>query len=117
MANSSDKKIVKMRSSTLLLTLKELWKVDSIYQVGLILLTFTLTGTTVLLLKKWLFIAVGYTEQTPILLKIITYVFFIFSPYQILILMYGFLLGPGKFFWEKERKMLRFLKKNLFVRK
>jgi hypothetical protein len=116
MADRGEKKIVKMRSSALLLTLKERWKFDSISQVGLILLTFTLTGTTVLLLKKWLFFAVDYTDQTPILLKITTYVFFIFPAYQILILVYGFLLGQGKFFWEKEKKMLQFLK-NLFVRK
>jgi hypothetical protein len=32
---------------------------------------------------------------------------FVFPAYQILILVYGFLLGQFDFFWQKEKKLLQ----------
>jgi hypothetical protein len=81
------------------------WKVKSLAQVCLILLTFTLTGTTVVLLRKTLFDVLGFTTETSFWLKTLTYLLFVFPAYQLLILVYGALLGQFAFFWEKEKKL------------
>jgi hypothetical protein len=86
------------------------WGVTSISQVILILLTFTLTGSTVVYLRKWFFATLGFTSDTPILLKTLTYILFVFPAYQLLILVYGSLLGQWSFFWVKEKKLFNFLK-------
>lgn len=85
--------------------LQEKWKVRSVLQVCLILLTFTLTGTTVVLLRKTLFDVLGFTAETSFWLKTLAYLLFIFPAYQCLILVYGALLGQFAFFWEKEKKV------------
>ncbi|BDD06220.1 DUF6787 family protein [Aureibacter tunicatorum] len=96
--------------------LKDKWGVDSLWQVLAILAVFTLTGSTVVYLRKGLFFMLGYTEETAMWLKVVTYVLFIFPSYQLLILVYGFLFGQFDFFWEKEKKMFSRIK-SLFVRK
>jgi hypothetical protein len=90
--------------------MKAKWKLDNGFQVIMVLLTFTLTGSTVVYIRKWLFAWLGYNELTPFWLKTITYLAFIFPAYQILILVYGTLLGQFKFFWEKEKKLVQFIK-------
>lgn len=83
------------------------WNVNSALQVLLILLTFCLTGTTVVFLKGYLFQSLGYDTNTPFWQKAITYLLFVFPAYQVLILVFGALLGQFQFFWEKERKLLQ----------
>jgi hypothetical protein len=87
--------------------LKAKWGVDNIYQVLIILLVFSLTGSTVVFFRKSLFLALGFNEDTAFWIKTITYIAFIFPSYQILILVYGFIFGQFDFFWQKEKKMLR----------
>ncbi len=95
--------------------LQEKWGV-TLWQTILILITFSVTGMTVVYLRKWLFSALGYTDDTPMWLKTITYLFFVFPSYQILILVYGSALGQFQFFWNKEKK-LYYAVKRLFNRK
>ncbi len=85
------------------------WKLKSITQVLIILLVFSLTGSTVIFLRKALFGWVGFDEMTPWWLKTITYIAFMMPAYQLLLLGYGALLGQFRFFWEKEKKLLRWL--------
>jgi hypothetical protein len=84
--------------------LMQKWELKSPFQVIMVLLVFTLTGSTVVLLRKTLFHFLGFDEQTPFWLKSLAYLLFIFPAYQILILIYGFLLGQFNFFWKKEKK-------------
>ena len=85
------------------------WGLDSTRQVLLVLVVFTLSGSSVVWLRKGLFHLLGYDETTPMSLKTITYIIFIFPTYQSLLLLYGFLLGQFSFFWEKEKKMFRWI--------
>ncbi len=94
------------KKASFLYKLMNKWQVQSIGQVLLILLTFSLTGSTVVFIRKVLFNFIGFTEATPFWIKTVTYILFIFPAYQILILVYGTLLGQFKFFWEKEKKLL-----------
>jgi hypothetical protein len=89
--------------------LKTKWGVKSAVRVILILIVFSLTGMTVVLARPVIFSAFGYDESTPFLIKTITYILLIFPMYQILILVYGAMLGQFAFFWEKEKKLVKLL--------
>ena len=87
------------------------WQLDSFVQVLAVLAVFSLTGSTVVYIRKFLFELLGYSETTPVWLKVVSYIAFIIPSYQILLLVYGFLLGQFSFFWEKEKKMVRRMRK------
>ena len=86
--------------------LKQRWGVKNLLEVILIFMAFSLAGMSVVVLRKSFFNLLGFTEQTAMWLKSITYILFIFPTYQLLLLMYGSLLGQFSFFWEKEKKLL-----------
>ena len=85
------------------------WGLSSYLQVAIILLVFSLTGITVLLLRNTLFSWLGFDDQTGFWIKSITYLIFIFPAYQVLILVYGSIFGQFRFFWEKERQLIKAL--------
>ena len=93
-----------------MLKMQEKWGLETTRQVLAVLAVFTLSGSSVVWLRKGLFTLLGYDELTPIWLKTITYILFIFPTYQSLLLFYGFLFGQFSFFWEKEKKMFRWIK-------
>ncbi len=95
--------------------LREKWELDSLWQVLLVLVVFAATGSTVVFLRGLFFSAIGFDATTPMWLKTVTYILFVMPAYQVLLLFYGSLLGQFRFFWNKEKKMLRFLVK-LFKR-
>lgn len=96
--------------------LKVKWGLESVFQVIIILLVFSVTGSTVVYLREFLFSTFGFDDQTPLWLKTVTYILFVFPAYQALILCYGYLFGQFDFFWNKEKKLFRAVKR-LFVRK
>lgn len=85
--------------------LKGKWGLKSLFQVILVLIVFSLTGMTVVLIRPVIFSWFGFDDQTKFITKSITYILLIFPMYQILILVYGALLGQFSFFWEKEKKL------------
>lgn len=79
--------------------LQERWKVNSPWQVVIILTVFALTGTSVVYLKGlikpcvgdfWWFDLVYYVAILPV--------------YNLVLLIYGFLFGQGRYFWEFEKR-------------
>jgi hypothetical protein len=103
-------------SITLIQRLKQKWGVKSAIQVLLILIVFSLAGSTAVMLRKSFFSLIGFDTHTAFWLKAIVYILFLFPTYQVLLLIYGTLLGQFKFFWAKERKMLLAIRK-VFVSK
>lgn len=91
--------------------LKNKWGLNSRWQVMLVLLTFSLAGSSVVVLRRWYFGALGFDEDTAFWIKAVAYLLFMFPAYQMLILTYGTLLGQFQFFWEKEKRMLQFVLK------
>ncbi len=81
------------------------WGVTSVGQVLMILLTFSLAGSSVVMLRKTFFALIGFDATTDIWVKSIVYILFVFPAYQLLLIGYGILLGQFRFFWEKEKKM------------
>lgn len=83
------------------------WKLESVGQVILVLIVFSLTGSTVVMLRKAFFGWIGFDEHTQLWVKTIAYILFVMPAYQVLLLAYGALLGQFQFFWQKEKKMFR----------
>ena len=87
--------------------LKEKWRIDSNFQLVIILIVFSVTGSIAVWIAKPLLDFVGLDRTTlspwvfwPIRISII------FPIYQVLIVVIGALFGQFKFFWNFEKKML-----------
>ena len=93
--------------------LKIKWKINSNFQLLLIFVVFSLAGFSVVWFRKLFFMLVGIENDTALWIKTITYILFIFPAYQLLLLVYGFLLGQFGFFWEKEKKFFKAIAKRL----
>jgi hypothetical protein len=89
-----------------IIKLKEKWKLKSALQVVLVLLTFICTGTSVLFIKKPFQQLVGINELQG-WVKTVIYLLAILPIYNIMLLMYGFIFGQFKFFWEFEKRFFK----------
>lgn len=90
--------------------LKKRWKIQSNFQVIIILIVFAITGSTTVYLKKIIFDLLEITQKTHIGIKIPVYILVIMSVYNLLLLIVGFVFGQFRFFWEFEKKFFsRFL--------
>ncbi len=96
---------MKNRIAHILQKLRTKWQLNNILQVVAVLLTFSLAGSTVVAVRPWFFQWVGMDEQTSLLWKTLAYVVFVFPMYQVLLLLYGSLLGQHRFFTQKTRKI------------
>jgi hypothetical protein len=87
--------------------LKEKWGITSNYQIIIILLVFSITGSVAVLIAKPVLNLLGLDIEvvSPWLFWPIR-IFIIFPIYQILIVIIGTLFGQFKFFWAFEKKML-----------
>lgn len=84
--------------------LKQRWKLDSAFQVVIVLIVFACTGFTVLFIKKPIltFLAGPAGNSTT---AAILYYIFILPLYNVILLAYGFIFGQFTFFWEFEKRM------------
>ena len=87
--------------------LKEKWGITSNFQIIIILLVFSITGSVAVWIARPALNIVGLDNETvsswlfwPIRIVII------FPIYQVLIVFIGALFGQFKFFWDFEKKML-----------
>ena len=87
--------------------LKEKWGITSNFQIIIILLVFSITGSVAVWIAKPVLNLVGLDKEvvSPWLFCPIR-IFIIFPIYQILIVIIGTLFGQFKFFWGFEKKML-----------
>lgn len=91
------------------------WKVGSLFQVILILIVFACTGFTVLFLKRPLFAYLFADGEIHLYASIVYYVL-ILPVYNVFLLMYGFVFGQFKFFWEFEKRFFSRIM-SIFARK
>tara|TARA_B100000683_G_C12362800_1_gene503753 strand:- start:101 stop:409 length:309 start_codon:yes stop_codon:yes gene_type:complete len=87
--------------------LKEKWGITSNFQLIIILLVFSITGSISVFIAKPSLSLIGL-ERTTVVPWIYwpARILIIFPIYQILILVIGALFGQFKFFWNFEKKML-----------
>ena len=88
--------------------LKKRWEVNSNWQIAIILIVFSVTGYSSLLIAKPILNLVGMHQETtnPWIYRPLR-ILLIFPFYQILIVIYGWLFGQFQFFWAFEKKMLK----------
>lgn len=94
--------------------LKSKWGIHSNWSIIAILLTFTLSGSSVVFIRPYLFDFLGFDVNTSFIIKSIVYLICIFPLYQILLLLYGSVFGQGQFFWTKEKKLMIWLYEKFF---
>ena len=87
--------------------LKEKWGITSNFQIIIILLVFSITGSIAVIVAKPVLNLVGLDKEavSPWVFWPIR-IFIIFPIYQVLIVIIGALFGQFKFFWDFEKKML-----------
>ena len=87
--------------------LKEKWGITSNFQIIIILLVFSITGSVAVWIAKPVLNLIGLDKEvvSPWLFWPIR-ILIIFPIYQILIVIIGTLFGQFKFFWSFEKKML-----------
>lgn len=83
--------------------LQQRWKVNSLFQVIIILVVFACTGFTVLLIKRPLFAYLFPGGDIPVWVNI-SYWILIFPVYNAFLLFYGFVFGQFRFFWDFEKR-------------
>ena len=91
--------------------LKDKWNIENNLDFILIMLVFSFAGMGISFLRPPIFHFLGITHQTPLWIKIAIYVPLIPPLYQINLLIFGFCLGQFDFFWEKEKRIIRFFRR------
>ena len=86
---------------------KEKWGITSNFQLVIILLVFSITGSVAVWVAKPVLDLVGLDKEalSPWVFWPIR-IFIIFPIYQVLIVLIGAIFGQFKFFWAFEKKML-----------
>ena len=85
--------------------LKMRWKLESAWQVVIVLLVFTCTGFTILFIKKPLLSWLAGDQGDTTLASVLYYIF-ILPLYNVVLLGYGFIFGQFKFFWDFEKRFM-----------
>ena len=93
--------------------LKRRWGITSTIQVIVILIVFACTGFSVLYAEELIFRLFGIPEDQGWGVRILLFIFITLPLYNLLLLIYGFIFGQFKFFWNFEKKMFgRIFKKS-----
>lgn len=87
--------------------LKERWEVKNNFEFVMILLAFSLAGSSITFVRPPIFHALGIDKIDSLWLVVPLYIIILMPVYQVLLLTYGTLVGQFKFFWNFEKKMLR----------
>ncbi|MGM0620391.1 MAG: DUF6787 family protein [Bacteroidota bacterium] len=85
--------------------LKRKWNIKSDFQLALILIIFSVTGSASLYVRKFVFTWMEISPETSLWIKIPLYILIVFPSYQILLLIISGLLGQFRFAWEFEKKV------------
>jgi len=88
--------------------LKKRWGITSNYQIIVILIVFSITGSASLYVARPIIKQLGITkENLPLIVYWILFVLISFVAYQVLLVLFGWLFGQFDFFWKMEKKMIR----------
>lgn len=84
---------------------KRKWSIKNNFQLVLIFVIFSITGSASLYVRKAVFTWMEITPETSLWIKIPLYILIVFPSYQILLLIISGLLGQFRFAWEFEKKV------------
>jgi len=105
-----------MKEPAIFARLKKKWDIKSNWDFFLINVVFSLAGMAIVFVRKPIFALIGITPETALWIKTLVYIPLIIPIYQVNLLIFGFLLGQFPFFWEKEKKIFEFLKRQLAIK-
>lgn len=94
-------------------SLKERWGISSNFQLVIILFVFAITGSSSVFVAKPFLNIIGLQQANfpetwwGSTLYWMLRILLIFPFYQLLLVLYGWLLGQFTFFWAFEKKMLK----------
>lgn len=77
---------------------KRRWQIESDWQVAIILVVFSLTGTTTMYVHRLFNQWIGLAEDGNFWLKFLIFLVLVLPLYNALLMVYGTLLGQYKFF-------------------
>lgn len=89
---------------------KDKWNIKSNFQLIIILVVFSITGSAALVVRKFVFNLVGIQPETSLFIKVPLYILVLFPAYHILLFIIGSLIGQFEFFYAFQKKSLTFLK-------
>ncbi len=84
--------------------LKVRWGIKSNFQIVLILIVFSVTGSAAVYVRKYIFVFLGIDADTSLWIKIPMYALTIIPSYQVLLLVFGALFGQFTFFYNFQKK-------------
>ena len=84
----------------MLARLQKRWGVESGLQFALILIVFSLTGTSIIYVRAPVYALIGIGASAALWVKIIAFIFIAIPLYYLMLLGYGTLLGQRQFFWQ-----------------
>ena len=92
--------------------LKQKWNIRNNWDFILIMLVFSLAGMSISFVRPIIFHLLKI-DHAALWIKILVYIPLIPPVYQLGLLFFGFFLGQFGFFWEKEKRLARFLLRSL----
>jgi hypothetical protein len=91
-------------NNSLIQRLKKRWGITTTFQVVIILVVFACTGFSVLyaeeLILEWMMVPKDKSWWAALLL----FIFITLPLYNLLLLIYGFIFGQFRFFWDFEKR-------------
>ena len=87
--------------------LKAKWGIESNLQFWLIMIAFSITGSSLGFIVRPTLEFLGFGKDTHWTIYVPMYILIAYPSYQIMLIFWGSLLGQFQFFWEFEKKMLR----------
>lgn len=87
--------------------LKKKWGIQTELQFWIIMLVFSLAGSSTVWIRKPVFAWLGVGPDTPFVAKFLLWLAIIFPAYQVMLMLWGTILGQFRFVWWFEKKMLR----------
>lgn len=96
--------------------LKQKWKVSTT-QFWVIFVAFACTGTTTAYITTYINEWLQITTETWWVWRFLLRMFILLIGYQIILLFFGALFGQWKFFWNYEKKLLKWFGKKLGIYK
>ncbi len=87
--------------------IKERWGVESNWRLVVIMVVFSVAGSSILYVRAPVYRFLHLPPETSLWIKIPLTLLM----YQVLLLAWGAVFGEFRFFWEKEKKLGRWLAK------
>lgn len=94
-----------MAESKIIARLKEKWGINSNWQILIICIVFSITGSASIWVGSPILAYFDITKEMSPWVYYPLKIIIIFPVYQILLIIFGTLLGQFKFFWAMEKKM------------